>query len=896
MKKHRFLWIILLLVVFIVGAGFSALSYFNFGRGQKEKPYFDETVMIEKTSFDEFTSEIINLIKEYDGSKIDEEAFSTPYYSRRLIVQGVGQELELTSYRAKIVVHGPDDIYIMQFTTKEAAKAAYMKLQETENIKYCEPDQYVRSLEGDEDYKAMSWGVKKIGADSYAKYVQSLTDDSIMVAVVDSGVYKHSFIKDRIVNGGMDLVDNDMNPDDEFGHGTHVAGTIVDCTPELNVKIIPVRVLGANGYGSWLRISLGIRYAVSRGAQIVNLSLGNKGQKGISQTVDNAVLYAINRGCTVVAAAGNDNWDVADCSIAHLDRCIVVAAVDESLKRADFQNWGSNWGQSIDVAAPGVNIVSCIPNRVGNFTFGGNKRADEGTSMATPHISALAAMIKLKNPSWTPSDIEKEIINHCVDLGEVGWDQYYGWGIPDFSKALDNVTADTMETNEKENNVDPIEILDSSPEENVQIKPKDIYEDILEEYKMLAENNFDRSFWERAKYANEGVCNFNIMGPYSVYYKILDLADDGNPELLISINEEGAPKNIVDIFAIQDGVPVGLIESNGSVGYRSRFYVCVDNRIKNVGSSGALNTEIIYYKLPANSAYLELDEQYIYDGWDGDRYTYTDNNGNSVSISGEEYEYKYSKADIEEENDWILLSGQSIDNVEIIMNESENNSGVSAYQGIFMQGDTFLSLPLYTSYEPGGAIGVVYCVTKPEWSTNGVIVSDVIETVGEIYAIDSQSRYEVRNGDTTYDLLYYDGEVVLEGDSLYDGTYIQVSNSGANMNPSDIWLDLMHNDISGKKTETENDGNAAETIMGTWQQRWDIPDSTGSSMMITTVEVTFYKDGTYIWKAHNEIIGNGTVNNPNPVSEGTYYIENGLVYMSNVPEDFVIPLEDILME
>lgn len=265
-----------------------------------------------------------------------------------------------------------------------------------------------------------------------------MTNDNITVAVVDSGVYKHSFLKDRIADGGMDFVDNDMNPDDESRHGTHVEGTIVDCTPGLNVKILPVRVLGVDGRGSWLRISLGIRYAVNYGAQIMNLSLGGK---GISQTVDNAVLYTINRGCTVVAAAGNDNSDIADYSIAHLDRCIVVAAVDEELKRADFQEWGSNLGQSIDIAAPGVNIVSCVPNRVGGFTIGGKKESAGGTSMATPHVSALAAMIKLKNPSLTPSGIEKEIVNRCVDLGEAGWDPYYGWGIPDFSEVLDDITA-----------------------------------------------------------------------------------------------------------------------------------------------------------------------------------------------------------------------------------------------------------------------------------------------------------------------------------------------------------------------------------------------------------------------------------------------------------------------
>lgn len=644
MKKYRIVWIILLLVVFIGGVGYGVLNYFSAGRGQKEEPYFDETIVVEKNSFDEFASEIANLINEYDGSKIDEEAFSIPYYSRRLIVQGAGEELDLTLYGAKVVIQGPDDLYVMQFTTREAAEEACGRLQDVPNIEYCEPDQYAGSLESDGDYEAMSWGVNQIGADVYAKHIKGVTNESITVAVVDSGVYKHSFLKDRIAVGGIDFVDNDMNPDDKNSHGTHVAGTIVDCTPGLNVKILPVRVLGADGFGSWLRISLGIRYSVSRGAQIVNLSLGNKGQKGISQTVDNAVLYAINRGCTVVAAAGNDGWDVEDCSIAHLDRCIVVSAVDSNLQKASFSNWGS----SVDVAAPGVNIVSCIPNLTGGFTIGGTKIDKSGTSMATPHITALAAMVKLENPSFSPGEVEAEIINHCIDLGETGWDMYYGWGIPDFSDKTDDVKSDISETSDMTSDEQFIE-------EPVQIEPMKVYQDVLAEYKMLAENNFDSSLKEQVRYANEGVWNFSGQDQYSVYYRLADLAGDGEPELLISINEKETPYNIVDIFGIKDGKLVAVIESHESVGYRSRYYITTDNRIKNVGSGGALNTVIIYYRLQAGSVISEMEDQYIYDGWDGDQYTHIDSGGVSESISEDEYMYFSSGEDVDFENEWTLL-------------------------------------------------------------------------------------------------------------------------------------------------------------------------------------------------------------------------------------------------
>lgn len=566
MKKHRFTWRKVLFILLLVGP---VVGFWNDSRErvrQEEEPFYGKTTVIEKESFDEFATEIVDLIQEYDGETINQEALSVPYYSRRLIVQGTGESLNLTSYGAKIVVQGPDDMYIMQFTTRESAEEACTQLQGAINIEYCEPDQYAGEMESNGDYEAMSWGVKQIGADVYAEHIKDVTKASITVAVVDSGVYKHSFLKDRIAVGGMDFVDNDMNPDDKNSHGTHVAGTIVDCTPGLNVKILPIRVLGADGFGSWLRISLGIRYAVNHGAQIVNLSLGNKGQKGISQTVDNAVLYAINRGCPVVAAAGNDNWDVSDCSIAHLDRCIVVSSVDSNLQKA----WDSNWGDSVDMAAPGVDIVSCVPNLIGGFTVGGTKINLSGTSMATPHITALAAMVKLENPTFSPAEVEAEIINRCVDLGETGWDKYYGWGTPCFSTEID--TGKIVE-------------------------------------------------WEQTE---------------------------------------------------------------------------------------------------------------------------------PVQIS---------------------------------------STLVAPYQGIFMKGDTFISLPLYTSYEPGGAIGIVHRVSKPIWDEDGYIDSEVEETLGEIY-VKSGDTYEIRCQEDTYNLVYYGGKVTLSGGSKYDGTYIQVSNAGANMEMSDIWLDM----------------------------------------------------------------------------------------------------------
>lgn len=833
----------LVLAAFIAGAAYGILNYFGSGRGQKEEPYFGETQVIEKDYFDAFAWEVAALVKEYDGTKADSEALSEPYFSRRLVVQGTGANLDLNAYGAKVVIHGPDDLYVMQFTTREAAQRACDKLQEAENIEYCEPDRYSEASE-DETYEAMSWGVERIGADTYARKISHITDKSITVAVVDTGVYEHSFLKDRIVSYGCDFVDNDYRPDDKHSHGTHVAGTIVDCTQGLNVRILPVRVLNENNEGSNLIVSLGIRYAVNQGAQVINLSLGTK--DGTDRTIDNAARYAVNRGCIVVAAAGNDTRDTANVSPAHLDECIVVSAVDDNLSKADF----SNYGNSVDFAAPGVGIISCAPRFFLGRAIGGTTLVKNGTSMAAPHISALAAMIKAEHPDMSPSDIQEVMKVHCIDLGAAGRDPYYGWGIPDFSQEAEEPgrEGNTKETEEPEKLEEPEKteepeeaateaatkaVTEAAAETEKKAEEPDRadvlegYRAVLEEYRRIAENRFLRSVWEQGQYANEGVMNFSLEGfSYNVYYRLADLAGDGEPELLISINEEGEPVNIVDIFGMENGKPVALIESNEAVGYRSRYYITTDNRVKNISSGGALNTAVSYYRLASNSTFMELEDQYIYDGWDGDQVTHTDSSGSSTGISFQEYKELSSDKDVDFGGEWILLydgqtrQGQPVETVGETEKEEEivpqipirvikdhDSTSAEAYQGIFMNGDVFIGIALYTDTSgTNGALGIVYRMSKPFINENGYISSDVLETVGEIY--DAEKGYEIRGEGKTYGLSYQLGEVTVTDHPAYSGTYTQVSNTGANMDPSEVWLKMPEE--SGNTEDTGDTGGTED--------------------------------------------------------------------------------------
>ena len=392
---------------------------------------FSDTVY-EASTVSGFVSAAMTLIQQYEDMSPDDFDDDNPYSSGRLIVNSSETLPDLTDYNAAQIVAGRDGHYIVQFLSPDEAESCAEYLETLSYVDYAEPDIIMKAFsetsETVADAQATPWGVSAIGADAYAAdLLRQGVDTELTIAVIDTGVDpSHPHVKDRLVPG-YDFVKGDTTARDGNGHGTHVAGTIIDCTPGLNIKIMPIRVLDDNGSGYDSAIAQGIRYAADHGAQVINLSLGG----GHSNYMDNAVAYALSKSITVVAASGNENVNAAASCPAHIANCITVAAVDKNHKRASF----SNYGDVLDISAPGVEIRSSVP--------GGEYKAYSGTSMAAPHVSAAAALVLCgQSRQLLPSIVEKKLKDAATPLGDA---KEYGAGLLNLAAFVSEEAPETPE-------------------------------------------------------------------------------------------------------------------------------------------------------------------------------------------------------------------------------------------------------------------------------------------------------------------------------------------------------------------------------------------------------------------------------------------------------------------
>ncbi|WP_062046453.1 S8 family peptidase [Bacillus sp. JCM 19034] len=277
----------------------------------------------------------------------------------------------------------------------------------------------------DEFFQPYQWNLNQIEVEQGWNIANG---EQVTIAIIDTGVDpKHADLEGKLVHGYNALDDSD-NFADTHGHGTHVAGIAAALTNNVTgiagvsweSFIIPIKVLNDKGEGSSYEVAKGIYWAVDHGADVINMSLGDYHS---SDLLYDAVRYAYEQDVVLIAASGNDN--VQDPMYpARYPEVLTVAAVNEERNRAFF----SNFGDHIDVAAPGEHIPSTFPNN--------HYVVMSGTSMASPHVAGLAALIRSNNPSLKNDDIYRIITSTATDLGIDGFDPYYGFGEIDVLSAL----------------------------------------------------------------------------------------------------------------------------------------------------------------------------------------------------------------------------------------------------------------------------------------------------------------------------------------------------------------------------------------------------------------------------------------------------------------------------
>jgi uncharacterized repeat protein (TIGR01451 family) len=260
----------------------------------------------------------------------------------------------------------------------------------------------------------------------------TLGDPNLIIAIVDTGVDpNHPEFAGRLLPG-YDFVNNDADPRDDNGHGTHVAGiaaaAINNATGIAGIagtaQILPVKVLNASNVGTWSQIAQGITYAVDHGAKIINLSLGGA---TYSAAIVDALNYALSHNVTVVAAAGNDSTAEVRYP-ASLDQVLALGATT-----VDGVRWSlSNYGQNVDAMAPGATLYSTY----WASTTGSGYRFMSGTSMAAPHGAGLAALVLTVNPSLSPAQVKDLLQSTAADLGDPGVDALHGYGLLNAEAAL----------------------------------------------------------------------------------------------------------------------------------------------------------------------------------------------------------------------------------------------------------------------------------------------------------------------------------------------------------------------------------------------------------------------------------------------------------------------------
>ena len=373
-----------------------------------------------------------------------------------LELRKVAKELERGEHKKDELIvkfKGEKNFRRVNLVQNENIEDALTKFRKRADIEYAEPNYIAYAFFTPNDpYFSYQWHLKQIKMED-AWNVSS--GSGVIVAIIDTGVayqnYSTYYLAPDLANTtfvpGYDFVNNDTHPNDDQGHGTHVAGTVSQSTDNnlgvagvaYGAKIMPVKVLNRFGSGTYADIAEGIRWAADNEAKVINLSLGGS---ATTTYLEDAIRYAYEKGVVIVAAAGNSSSSAPSYPAAYDQYVISVGAVRYDKNLAYY----SNYGPSVDVVAPGGDTTvdqngDGYGDGVLQQTFSGSRSNFgyyfyQGTSMASPHVAGAAALLISNGNAITPDQVRAALEGTTEDLGVSGKDTTYGWGLINALAAL----------------------------------------------------------------------------------------------------------------------------------------------------------------------------------------------------------------------------------------------------------------------------------------------------------------------------------------------------------------------------------------------------------------------------------------------------------------------------
>lgn len=345
-----------------------------------------------------------------------------------------------------------DDLHLVRLPQGTDLDAAIARYQANPRVEWAQPNYEVDArstfdTQGTSDpLVSQQWYLERTGAQE--AWSQS-TGKGVMVAVLDTGIdFQHPDLAGQIVNGPNYAGKGD--PRDAYGHGTHVAGIIAAKADNgagvtgvaPGAKILNIAVLGADGAGSIFGIAKGIKYAADYGKKnnvrmVINMSLGGPSRPDPINYL--AGKYAKLKGALLVAASGNSNGPVS--TPGRLGDFLAVGASNQDDLRAAF----SNYGPEVGISAPGVSILSTMPTYKVPLNEFKDTKGDliaqnyaslQGTSMATPVVSGVAALVWSAHPDWSAAQVRDRLQATARDLGPKGRDPEFGFGLVNAADAV----------------------------------------------------------------------------------------------------------------------------------------------------------------------------------------------------------------------------------------------------------------------------------------------------------------------------------------------------------------------------------------------------------------------------------------------------------------------------